>query len=88
MWGTNWNFKLNEITCPNVHIFQGRKDVGTTVEVIRIFLEFSSLRIQMAEYIHKNINGSKLQVYDDKGHLAFFEIWNDILKYIGDCHVE
>ena len=45
MWGTNWNFKLNEITCPNVHIFQGRKDVGTTVEVIRIFLEFSSLRI-------------------------------------------
>jgi len=61
-----WGFRLNEIKCPNVSVYHGKLDCGTTLE--------------MGEFIHKSIANSRSKFVDGKGHLLIFDIWIEILQ--------
>jgi hypothetical protein len=58
--------EIKDIKCPNVTIYHGELDRGTT--------------IHMAKYIHENIANSKSRFFPDKGHLIYFEIWDEMIQ--------
>ncbi len=39
----------------------------------------------MSEYIQKEIPGAKAQFVDNKGHLLFFDVWEDMLRNAVEC---
>ncbi|CAI2162473.1 58_t:CDS:1 [Funneliformis geosporum] len=69
LWGKDWGFQLNEI-CGGVKckIWHGEEDSGTTVS--------------MGKYIAEQIPGCESSFVEEKGHLLYFEIWNDVIEWL------
>ncbi|CAG8630697.1 4107_t:CDS:2 [Paraglomus brasilianum] len=90
LWGKSWGFELNELKGETVvgkdqdggemeakkdasdnktlriKVWQGALDIGTTVD--------------MAEYIAQE-TGAELRVVEGKGHMLYFEIWDDVFEW-------
>jgi len=66
-----WGFQLGDIKCKNITIYHGTADQGTT--------------ICMGRYIHQQIEGSRNVFVEGKGHLLFFEVWNEVIANLQEC---
>ncbi|CAG8514312.1 8638_t:CDS:2 [Paraglomus occultum] len=90
LWGKSWGFELNELKGDNVvrtehddggmeakkgasdnktlriKVWQGELDPGTTVD--------------MASYIAQE-TGAELRVVEGKGHMIYFEVWDDVFEW-------
>jgi hypothetical protein len=79
LWGKSWGFELKELKGDEarseanksknlrIKVWQGEHDIGTTPA--------------MAEYIARE-TGAKLRVVEGKGHMLYFEIWDDVLEWL------
>lgn len=64
---------IHDIQCENVTIYHGKLDVGTTIE--------------MGEYLHQQIKNSKAIFSENKGHLFFFDIWDEVIETLKNQHL-
>jgi len=74
LWTMPWGFDLKDIKCKNVTIYNGTEDKGCTIE--------------MAQYIHKNIEESESNFVENKGHFLYFDIWESIMQKFRDLAKE
>ncbi|GBB95895.1 hypothetical protein RclHR1_02640009 [Rhizophagus clarus] len=69
LWGKDWGFQLNEIGGGvKCKVWHGEEDSGTT--------------ISMGKYIALQIPGCEASFVEEKGHLLYFEIWNDVIDWL------
>ncbi|RGB30349.1 Alpha/Beta hydrolase protein [Rhizophagus diaphanus] len=69
LWGKDWGFQLNEINGGvKCKVWHGEEDSGTT--------------ISMGKYIALQIPGCEASFVEEKGHLLYFEVWNDIVDWL------
>jgi len=74
LFAIDWQFKISDIKASNVLIYGGEDDKGCNKT--------------MTKFLHENIKGSELRLVKDKGHLLFFDIWNDALQYLCELKEE
>ncbi|RIA88934.1 Alpha/Beta hydrolase protein [Glomus cerebriforme] len=69
LWGKDWGFQLNEIGGGvKCKVWHGEDDRGTT--------------ISMGKYIAVQVPGCEANFVEEKGHLLYFEIWNDVIDWL------
>ena len=64
LFGANWGFDLGAIACP-VYQWSGSMDRGSVPNI--------------AKHLQDTIPNCESKLVDGKGHLVFFDVWNEIL---------
>ncbi|CAG8530660.1 5841_t:CDS:2 [Ambispora leptoticha] len=74
LWGKDWGFRLEDIgklgkeESVKCKVWHGEEDIGATAA--------------MGRYLAEHISGCESKFVEEKGHMLYFEIWEEVIDWL------